>query len=199
MWCRCRQSNRNCPASYHSGSQRRRNRAELRGIRRDENENGKPLLSMVADAVLIAGRGHNTLPGSEHLLFVTNLKCALPVQDNVYLVLLSMNVPLLRLPRLETIDVTKEARRLEKIILLHLLRRKLLEIFKAHDFHIAFFGFLPFALRSSTAFTIGSTETKCRWSPRSAAGTPIASPSIWGRCKTGNSSFAPTVLAARSW
>ena len=77
---------------------------------------------MVKDAVLLAGRGHNTLPGSEHLLFLTNLKCALPVQNDVYLVLLSVNVALLRLPRLETIDVTKEARRLKKIVLLHLLR-----------------------------------------------------------------------------
>src|SRR5438132_10998245 len=153
---------------------------------------------MVADAVLLAGRSHNTLTRCEHLFLLTNLKCALSIQDNVYLVLLSMNVALLRLPRLEPIDVTKEARRLKKIVLLHLLRRKLLEILKPHDSHPASLGALPFALRSSTAFTIGSTDTKCRWTPRSAAGTPIASPSIWGRCKTGNSSFAPTVLAARS-
>lgn len=77
---------------------------------------------MVADAVLLTGRSHNTLTRCEHLFFLTNLKCALPIQDNVYLVLLSMNVPLLRLPRLETIDVTKEAWRLKKIVLLHLLR-----------------------------------------------------------------------------
>jgi hypothetical protein len=46
-----------------------------------------------------------------------------------------MDMALLFLARLKTIDITEEALRLKQVVLLHLVAGELLEVGKCHDLH----------------------------------------------------------------
>ena len=64
---------------------------------------------MVLHAMLFTSLRHGSLPRTKHLLFCTDLKCALPLKDEVDFILLAVNVPPLFLSGLEAIDIAEES------------------------------------------------------------------------------------------
>ena len=76
--------------------------------------------------MLLAGRRQGALPWAEDMRGRPHVKPTLPFQDEIELVLPSVHMPLLLLPRLETVDVQKEPGGLDDIVLAHFVGTKLL-------------------------------------------------------------------------
>ena len=95
----------------------------------------KPPACMVFHPVLFSSWSHRTLSRTKYPLLSADLKCSLPLQNNINLVLMAMDMTFLFLAWLETIDITEESIRLEDVILLHLLTAELVKIGKRDNIH----------------------------------------------------------------
>src|SRR4026208_339663 len=109
--------------------------SSLRRIRRHEDEDFEALVCVILHAMFFPGRRHGPLPRTENLLLRSHLEHALSLKHKIDFVLLTMDMALLFLPWLETVDVAEKSRRLKHIVLLHLFTAKLLIVRDVHDVH----------------------------------------------------------------
>ena len=104
-------------------------------VRSYKYEHPEPTACMVFHPVFFSCWSHGALPCEEYSLFGADLKRSLPLQNNINLVLMAMYMDFLFLARLKTVDITKEAIRLEDVVLLHLLTTEQLEVGKRDNIH----------------------------------------------------------------
>lgn len=104
-------------------------------MRRHEDEANQPLRALIHDSVHFAGFGQDGFAGLEGYFFVAGAKRAFAFEDDHHLVFVFVEMSGLRLPRFQTIEVTKEARRLEEIVLPHLCGVEFAQFFEVDDFH----------------------------------------------------------------
>jgi hypothetical protein len=72
--------------------------------------------------------GYGALPRSQGMFLRSHLEGALALENEIYLILLAVNVSFLLLTRFKAIDVAKESRRLKDVVFLHFLNTKRLII-----------------------------------------------------------------------
>src|SRR2546428_642546 len=99
----------------------------------EDRQRAKSSLRAVISAAIFCSAADRA--GAEDPLLAADLERPLPLEHDVDLVLIAVDVALLGLSRLEAVDVTKEPRRLKQVILLHLVRRELLEVVQRQHRH----------------------------------------------------------------
>src|SRR5205823_5849720 len=110
-------------------------------IRRHEDENRQPRSAGIADAVVDVGGSEDRVAGTEGAALFADAELAFAFQDEVDLVGASVRVRLLRLPRLEAVDVAEHPGCLEQVDLLHLLGAEPLQ--RRDGGHVHQIGSLP--------------------------------------------------------
>ena len=90
-------------------------------IRRDEDQDFQPLTAVIPHAVFFTGRGHRALSWSQDVRLGSHLEGTLPLENQIDLILLPMNMAFLFLTGFKTIYVAKETRRLKDIVFLHFI------------------------------------------------------------------------------